>query len=228
MSDDLPKRTPRVVADDIVFGEGPRWHEGAFWFSDMHAHEVVRLELGDGAAECRLNFSFPETGAAPPADTLTGPAKIVVELANAPLPTGLVGTRCADAAGNRIAYVSDESGREEIWVRPFPGPGAATQVSLEGGIEPVWSPDGRELFFRRGTSFLAVPLGGDDGLRPGKPRELFSGRFDLSPTGHQHYAVDSTGERFATIALGDAADPEALHLVLDWAAETLDRSPASR
>jgi len=138
-----------------------------------------------------------------------------------------VGWPVFSPAGDRIAYVSDESGREEIWLRPFPGPGAATQVTLEGGLEPVWSPDGRELFFRRGASFLAVPLGGDHGLRPGKPRALFSGRFDLSPTGHQHYAVDSAGERFAAIELGEAADPEALHLVLDWAVEPLMRPPGN-
>jgi hypothetical protein len=73
-----------------------------------------------------------------------------------------------------------------------------------------------------------VPLAGDDGLRPGRPRELFRGRFDLSPTGHQHYAVDSTGRRFAAVALGQAPDPDALHLVLDWGVE-LDRLvPAER
>ena len=68
--------------------------------------------------------------------------------------------------GRRVAYVSDESGRREVWVRAFPGPGAATQVSVEGGIEPVWSPDGSRLYFRRGESFYVVGLG-DDGLRPG-------------------------------------------------------------
>ena len=112
-------------------------------------------------------------------------------------------------------------------MRPFPGSGAATQVSLEGGIEPEWSPDGRELYFRRGASFFAVPLEGEDGLQPGPPHELFRGRFDLSPTGHQHYAVDSTGHRFAAIALGQAPDPDALHLVLDWGVE-LDRLVPAR
>jgi serine/threonine-protein kinase len=52
--------------------------------------------------------------------------------------------------GRRIAYVSDESGRTEVWVRPFPGPGTATQVSIEGGTEPVWSAEGAELYFRLG------------------------------------------------------------------------------
>ena len=139
-----------------------------------------------------------------------------------------VGWPVFSPTGDRLAYVSDESGESEVWVRPFPGPGAGTQVSLEGGTEPVWSPDGRELYFRRGTRFLAVPLEGDGGLRPGRPRELFRGRFDMSPTGHQHYAVDSTGQRFAAIALGEARDPEALHLVLDWDVHLERSTPAGR
>ena len=49
----------------------------------------------------------------------------------------------------------------------------------------------------------------------------------MSPTGHQHYAVDSTGHRFAAIALGQAPDPDALHLVLDWGVE-LDRLVPAR
>ena len=84
----------------------------------------------------------------------------------------------------------DESGRTEVWVRPFRAPGPATQVSIDGGFEAAWSPNGRELFFRRGASFFAVELEGGDGLRPGSPREMFSGRYDLSPTGHQHFDVD--------------------------------------
>jgi Tol biopolymer transport system component len=139
-----------------------------------------------------------------------------------------VGWPVFSPSGDRLAYVSDESGRAEAWVRPFPGPGSATQVSLEGGIEPLWSPDGRELYFRRGTSFFSVPLAGDDGLLPGQPRELFKGRFDLSPTGHQHFAVDSTGERFAAIALGQAPDPETLHLVLDWGVDLERAGPRTR
>jgi serine/threonine-protein kinase len=139
-----------------------------------------------------------------------------------------VGWPVFSPSGDRVAYVSDESGRPEIWVRPFPQLGAAIQVSLEGGIEPVWSPDGRKLYFRRGTSFFAVPLEGDRGLSPGRARELFEGRFDLSPTGHQHYAIDSTGQRLAAIALSEAPDPETLHMVLGWGSDLERMMPAER
>src|SRR5215510_10259248 len=47
-----------------------------------------------------------------------------------------------------VAYVSDESGRPEIYVQPFPGPGGKWQISTDGGIEPVWNRNGRELSYR--------------------------------------------------------------------------------
>jgi hypothetical protein len=49
--------------------------------------------------------------------------------------------------GRQVAYVSDESGRKEVYVRPFPEPGAARQVSTGGGSQPRWSRDGRALYF---------------------------------------------------------------------------------
>jgi serine/threonine-protein kinase len=130
--------------------------------------------------------------------------------------------------GGRLAYVSDETGRTEVWVRSFPGTGAAMQVSIEGGYEPVWSPDGKELFFRRGTSFFSVDFEGEAGLRAGSPYEMFRGRYDLSPTGHQHFDIDPEGRRFAAIALGQAADPDSLHLVLDWPRELDELVPGRR
>ena len=148
-------------------------------------------------------------------DLTTGAAELLL-----PSPYN-VGWPVFSPSGRRIAYVSDESGQTEVWVRPFPGPGPATQVSIEGGSEPVWSPEGAELYFRRGTSFFAVALEGGDRLRPGTPREMFRGRYDASPTGHQHFDV-SKDHRFAAIALDQAEDPEALHLILNWGPE-LDR-----
>ena len=60
--------------------------------------------------------------------------------------------------GRWLAYVSDESGRDEVYVQPFPGPGAKWLVSTDGGREPVWGRDGRELFYRAGDLMMAVPL----------------------------------------------------------------------
>ena len=60
--------------------------------------------------------------------------------------------------GRWLAYVSDESGRYEIYVQPYPGPGGKWQISTEGGTEPVWNPNGRELFYRSGNKMMAVDV----------------------------------------------------------------------
>jgi Tol biopolymer transport system component len=120
--------------------------------------------------------------------------------------------------GRWLAYTSTESGRTEVWVRRFPEAGPGLQVTVDGGSEPLWASDGTRLYFRRGDQFLAVEADRNEGVRPHSVRELFRGRFDASPTGHQHYDVDAQG-RFAAIALENATDPEMLHLVIGWDAE---------
>ncbi|HEV3140451.1 MAG TPA: hypothetical protein VGY57_08055, partial [Vicinamibacterales bacterium] len=75
--------------------------------------------------------------------------------------------------GKWIAYVSDESGRFEIYVRPFPGPGEKWPISLEGGNEPVWPRAGRQLFYRAGDAMMAVDIETSPAFSAGKPRKLF-------------------------------------------------------
>src|SRR5512139_3168159 len=62
--------------------------------------------------------------------------------------------------GGGVAYTSDESGHPEVYLRPFPdvNSGERKQVSTSGGDSPLWSPDGRELFYRNGDSVMAVPV----------------------------------------------------------------------
>jgi serine/threonine protein kinase/Tol biopolymer transport system component len=81
--------------------------------------------------------------------------------------------------GRWVAYTSDESGREEITVGPFPGPGGKWQISTGGGTQPRWSPDGRELFFLEGgTKLMAVAVDGRGAaLNVGVVRMLFEARF---------------------------------------------------
>ncbi len=57
-----------------------------------------------------------------------------------------------------MAYTSDESGRNEIYVQPYPGPGGKWQISSEGGTEPVWNGNGGELFYRSGDKMMAVGI----------------------------------------------------------------------
>ena len=83
--------------------------------------------------------------------------------------------------GRWLAYISDESGRYEIYVQPYPGPGGKWQISTEGGTEPVWNPNGRELFYRSGDKMMAVDIATQPGFAAGKPRMLFEGPYEPTP-----------------------------------------------
>jgi serine/threonine-protein kinase len=100
--------------------------------------------------------------------------------------------------GRFLAYVSDESGEREVYVRPLQGTSRGVQVSSTGGDEPVWSPRGDELFFRRGAQLLAVPFA--SGV-PGAPALLFEGRFETDPYNNDatNYDVTDDGRRFVMV-----------------------------
>jgi Tol biopolymer transport system component len=79
--------------------------------------------------------------------------------------------------GRFVAYTSNESGRWEVYVRPFPGPGGKVQISSEGGVEAVWSRNGRELFYRNRARMMAVAVTLDPTFSAAKPRLLFEERY---------------------------------------------------
>jgi len=79
--------------------------------------------------------------------------------------------------GRWLAYTSDESGRLDVYVRSFPNPGAKIQVSLDGGGEPRWSADGRELFYRNGDKMIAAALQLAPDLTVLRRVDLFRGNF---------------------------------------------------
>ena len=77
-----------------------------------------------------------------------------------------------------MAYASNESGKYEVYVRPFPEVNKGKwQVSTSGGNSPLWSPDGRELFYRSGDAVMAVPVETEPTFKPGKPTVLFRGTY---------------------------------------------------
>ena len=75
--------------------------------------------------------------------------------------------------GRFVAYCSDQSGRYEVYVRPFPKGGGVTKVSVNGGNQPRWGKNGKELFYVEGTTLLSVPVSGSEGFSVGLPRPLF-------------------------------------------------------
>jgi serine/threonine-protein kinase len=111
--------------------------------------------------------------------------------------------------GRWIAYQSEESGRFQVYVRSASGGSGEWQVSIEGGTEPMWSPDGRELFYRDGDRMISVPVTTSDEFQSEAPMLLFEGQFE------EGYAVDPEGQRFLMVQ----ADPGALtriNVVLNW------------
>jgi serine/threonine protein kinase len=75
--------------------------------------------------------------------------------------------------GHWLAYVSDESGRYEVYVQSFPGPGGKWRISSDGGTEPAWSPSGRELFYRQGSKMMVVDVMTQGSFSAGKSKVLF-------------------------------------------------------
>lgn len=80
--------------------------------------------------------------------------------------------------GHWMAYASNESGRSEIYIEPVPGPGGRRQLSSDGGEEPRWVRNGKEITYRSGTKMMSVPVPVQPTLQVGKPVVLFDGKFD--------------------------------------------------
>ena len=121
-------------------------------------------------------------------------------------------------SGKWLAYMSRESGRAEIYVRPYPDVDAGRwQVSTTGGTSPMWSRSEEELFYRNEDQMVAVPVVTDAGFEFGTPSVLFEGSY-LSFVGRD-YDVDMDGQRFLMIkqdALGEESAPNEIHVVLNW------------
>src|SRR5262245_6909860 len=76
-----------------------------------------------------------------------------------------------------LAYTSDESGRDESYVMAFPGPGGRWQVSVDGGAEPLWSRDGKEIFYRNGDKVMSVAVETRQNFITSTPKLLFQGNY---------------------------------------------------
>jgi serine/threonine protein kinase/Tol biopolymer transport system component len=120
--------------------------------------------------------------------------------------------------GRWIAYMSDESGRNEIYVQPFPGPGGKLQVSRDGGREPVWNRNGRELFYRSGNKMVAVEMTTQPNFALGNPRVLFERPNVLAIVPISNYDVSPDGRRFLMVKPTEQtqAAPTQINVVLNW------------
>ena len=130
--------------------------------------------------------------------------------------------------GHWLAYISDESGRYEIYVQPYPGPGGKWQISTEGGTEPTWNPNGRELFYRSGDKMMGVDVSTQPGFAAGKPRVLFEGPYGATPLTIPDYDVSPDGQRFLMLKPieQEQAAPTQINVVLNWFEELKRRVAA--
>ena len=120
--------------------------------------------------------------------------------------------------GAWMVYGSMESGRSEVYVQPYPGPGIRRQVSVDGGGYPVWSRDGREIFYRQDSRMYAVTFARtDDDVQLSQPRLLFDRQYGFGQgTSIPNYDVAPDGRAFVMVK--DAA-ATTLSVVLNWSAE---------
>ena len=119
--------------------------------------------------------------------------------------------------GKWMAYASNESGRFEVYVQPFPGPGGKWQVSTAGGNVPAWRKDGKELFYISiDRKLMAVTVRTNAAFESEAPKPLFEARIRNDPD--RHYDVSADGQRFLIVApLGDETSPP-ITLVQNWTA----------
>jgi serine/threonine-protein kinase len=122
--------------------------------------------------------------------------------------------------GQWLAYVSDQSGRSEVYLMPYPGPGGATQISVQGGQNPRWSPNDGELLFIGGEgALMSVSITTQPELRVGTPRALF----DLEGTLLADIAPD--GERLLMIREEESGTQ--INVILNWFEELKERVPTN-
>ena len=122
--------------------------------------------------------------------------------------------------GTWFVYQSNQSGRPEVYVQPYPGPGAVVPASIGGGDQVMWSADGSRLFYRLDNQMMAVTVDPGDPLRIGTPAALFETADFITPGGIRQYHLAPDG-RF--LMLKDAAlngdvgqAPNQVVLVQNW------------
>jgi eukaryotic-like serine/threonine-protein kinase len=119
--------------------------------------------------------------------------------------------------GRRIAYRSNQTGRDEIYVAPFPGPGAAKRVSTRGGQNPKWRGDGKELFYvtpANAMMSLDVDPSGAEFVW-GTERQLFTKEFER--VGQSWYDVSPNAQRFlVNLRIASQQEEPPLTLVVNW------------
>jgi Tol biopolymer transport system component len=165
-------------------------------FDNPKASRIWRLNVGDGSMSPWFPTPFTQTG----------------------------GRLSPD--GRFLAYASNQSGADEVWVRPYPGPGAPIRVSTGGGLKPLWAHDGSEIFYENGPKLMAARvIAREPDVRIEAPRLLFEGGFvrdgtdphirfmDVAPDGRILFVEAPDTTVTASIVVTQSWDEELRRLV---------------
>ena len=133
--------------------------------------------------------------------------------------------------GQWIAYVSDESGQNEVYVRPYPGPGGQVIISTGGGEEAVWGPDGSELFYRNGDQVMIVQVSTGQTWSAETPAPLFAVPYVLDNAagggGNPNYDISPEGDQFIFVERESPAEATQVTVILNWSEELKARVPVN-
>jgi eukaryotic-like serine/threonine-protein kinase len=124
--------------------------------------------------------------------------------------------------GHWMAYASDESGQMQVYIRPFPGPDKRWPVSTHGGTQPLWSRDGKEIFYRVGNKIMVVDVSAGVDLTLSQPRQLFEQRYVFQNISLANYDVSPDGQ---FVMVKDEAGSGRLNVVLNWTEELKRLTP---
>jgi serine/threonine-protein kinase len=127
--------------------------------------------------------------------------------------------------GRFLAYVSNETGQDEVYVRPADGSSGKWPISTAGGREPVWRGDGAELFYRDEEWMMAVPIEMEGGFEPGAPRPLFEAPFDEAGAPYANYDVSKDGSEFLMVRTDEGREAKRLVVVTNWFSELREQVP---
>jgi serine/threonine-protein kinase len=190
-----PGRSERLVANENQQFPGSFAPDGALVFTEQRSEtgrDILVLSAGDRA-----------------------PRELVVSRADETSPK-------LSPDGRLLAYVSNEGGRSEVYVTQLSNPGRARRVSVEGGNEPAWAPDGRELFYRQGTMMMAATIDAA-GQVQSAARRLFDADYVRGTLDAANYDVTPDG-RFVMVQRASQNSELTLHVLLNWVGTLAARS----
>ncbi|HJS75494.1 MAG TPA: hypothetical protein VJ921_14475, partial [Vicinamibacteria bacterium] len=128
--------------------------------------------------------------------------------------------------GRHLAYVSNETGEDEVYVLSVDGSSPKTRISTEGGREPAWSDDA--LYYRDGEWMMEVSFQTETGFRAGEPVRLFEAPFDEAVAHYATYDVSKDGSRFVMVRTDEGRDAKRIIVVTNWISELKERVPLPR